>query len=48
VLDQPSYRVGASRLQREIDVLGDPVAAIATELEAVIAARASARASIRS
>lgn len=48
VLDQPSYRVGASRLQREIDVLGDPVAAIANELEAVIAARASARASIRS
>ena len=48
VLNQPSYRVGASRLQGEIDVLGDPVAVIANELEAVISTRASARASLMS
>jgi hypothetical protein len=42
VLDRPSYRAGAVRLQHQIDALGDPVAAIAADLDAVIAARAAA------
>jgi MGT family glycosyltransferase len=45
VLDRPSYRVGAVRLQQQIAALGDPVAAIAAELDAVIAAHAAAGAS---
>ena len=45
VLDRPSYRAGAVRLQQQIAALGDPVAAIAAELDAVIAAHAAAGAS---
>jgi UDP:flavonoid glycosyltransferase YjiC (YdhE family) len=41
VLDRPSYRAGAVRLQHQIAALGDPVAAIAADLDAVVAARAA-------
>ena len=36
MLHKPSYGRGAARLQDQIDLLGDPVAAIANELDAVI------------